>query len=208
MPQRLLCHLPLTRRRGPEVAPPLTSTGATSLPYLSFPTCARGAGRVGSRRPSSSTTRTLGQRQLGRSGDSGRPFRERYPEGASLRLRALTRLTLQRHHGHQVVGDVKKGEHRRARKGKGQLIPRRIHDDDGPPQAKQPGRRVSAVRGEKWGRGPPWSRALPRVLEELCACALGPEAGALWGGAACRGGEWAERAASLLFPQGRVWFSK
>lgn len=118
--------------------------------------------------------RTLGHWQLGRSGGSGCPL----GEGAGLRLPALTWLTLQRHHGHQVVGDVKKGEHRCARKGKGQIIPRRIHDDDRPQQAKQPGRRVPAVRSEKWGRGPPRPRArpraLPRGLEEPCACALRP----------------------------------
>lgn len=183
MPQRLPCPLSLTRYLGPEVVPPGTSTGATSLPCL-FPHL-RSRGRKGRlAAPLQLNYRTLGQKQLGRSGGPGRPLGERYPEGDRLRLPALTRLTLQRHHGHQVVGDIKKGEHRRARKGKGQLVPRRIHHDDGPQQAKQPGRRVPAVRGEKWGRGPPRPRALSRGLEEPCACALGPSPARFGGGAA------------------------
>lgn len=75
------------------------------------------------------------------------------PEGDDPRGPTLTRLMLQRHHRHQVVGDIKKGEHGSARKGKGQLIPRRVHRDYRPPQPKQPRRRVPGVRGEGWGEG-------------------------------------------------------
>lgn len=112
---------------------------------------------------------------------------------------------LQRHHRHQVVGDVKKGEHGSARKGKGQLIPRRVHRDYRPPQPKQPRRPVPGVPGEGWGRGRPRPRAPRRGLPEPCACALAQDAGARRGGAACpgslgRAGGWRVSGMSRLHP--------
>ena len=83
---------------------------------------------------------------------SGRPRGEGHPEGAGPRRPALTRLMLQCHHRHQVVGDVKKGKHGSTRKGKGQLIPQTVHRDDRPPQPKQPRRRIPCVRDEGRGR--------------------------------------------------------
>lgn len=143
--------------------------GAASLPGLSFPFCTGEVGAAGPWRPSG-LTRGLSTTEAARPLTRLRPSS---PEGAGPRRPALTRLTLQRHQGYQVVGDVKKGEHRHARKGKGQLIPRRGHDDDLP---RQPGRRVPSSRGEGWGRGGR-GHVLRRGPEEPRACALAPARG-------------------------------
>lgn len=127
------------------------------------------------------------------------------PEGDDPRRPTLTRLMLQRHHRHQVVGDIKKGEHGSARKGKSQLIPRRLHRDYRPPQPKQPRRRVPGVRGEGLGEETAAAARSSTRLREPCACALAREAGARRGGAACleslgRAGGWRVSGMSRLPP--------
>ena len=132
------------RCRRPQVAPPLTSTGTASLPGLGCPTCPGGVDGADPWRPSSWT---IGLSRIERACPLTR-LRPSSPKGAAPRRSALTRLTLQRHHGYQVVSDVKKGEHRHARKGKGQFIPRRGHDNDLPrrPSSRGDGFPAHAVK--------------------------------------------------------------
>lgn len=169
----------------PPHSPQPSASFGEDRPGLIFPTCTRGVGRATSWRPSSST---IGLRARGAARPlprSGRTRCEGDSEGAGPRRPALTRLMLQCHHRHQVVGDVKKGKHGSTRKGKGQLIPRTVHHDDRPPQPKQPRRRVPGVRDEGRGKLRPRPPALRLGLSELCACALTPGAGARRGRAAC-----------------------
>lgn len=95
----------------------------------------------------------------------GHPGRDSAEPGAR-RAPSLTWPLLQSHYRHQVVGDVKKGEHRRAGEGQGQIIPRVIHDDYRPRRPEQPRLPVPLPR-RAWGRGRP-SRL------QSCACALEP----------------------------------
>jgi hypothetical protein len=87
-------------------------------------------------------------------------------EPGARRAPSLTWPLLQRHHRHQVVGDIKKGKHGRAGKGQSQIIPRVLHDDYRRRRPQQP-RQPVPLRRRGWGRG------RPRQLQP-CACALEP----------------------------------
>lgn len=158
-----------SKRQGGPGTPVLQPLGCIPehppRPGLSFPLRTRGdvgAGRCQSRTADCRTPGLRAARPAPRPGVGKRLD----AHGTRRRRPALTGLSLQRHHGHQVVGNVKKGVHGCAREGQGEVLPRRPHVD--PDQRNSSGgfaarARARARLAEREGGGMP---------EEPRACAL------------------------------------